>query len=108
MELHRYIVKQILVWLAITVITLIGIVWLSQALRLIELLVNKGADLSQFIILTLLSIPLWQMIILPISTLIATIIVLNRLQQDREITAMQAAGLNNYFIMRGPLFSVSW
>jgi lipopolysaccharide export system permease protein len=104
MELHRYIVKQVLVWLTITVVTLIGIVWLSQALRLIELLVNKGANLSQFLVLTLLSIPLWQMIILPVGTLIATVIVLNRLQQDREITAMQSAGLNNFYILRGPLF----
>jgi len=104
MELHRYIVKQVLVWLAITAVTLIGIVWLSQALRLIELLVNKGASLSQFLILTVLSVPLWQMIILPVSTLIATIIVLNRLQQDREITAMRSAGLNNFYILRGPLF----
>jgi len=103
MELHRYIVKQVLAWLIITSVTLIGIVWLSQALRLIELLVNKGAAMSQFLVLTFLSIPLWQMIILPIATLIATIIVLHRLQQDREITAMRAAGLSNFYIMRGPL-----
>jgi lipopolysaccharide export system permease protein len=42
-------------------------------------------------------------LILPIGCLVATIYVLNKLQQDREITAMSAAGLSNFAIARGPL-----
>ena len=104
MELNRYIFKQLMYWLMVSTLSLIGIVWLSQALRLIELLVNKGAPLSDFLTLTLLAIPVWLMIILPIGGLIATILVLNKLQQDREITAMQAVGLSNYKIAVAPLF----
>ncbi len=103
MELRRYIFKQMLYWVLVSTFSLIGIVWLSQALKLIELLVNKGAALTDFLILTALVIPLWLMIILPIGGLIAAIIVMSRLQQDREITAMYAAGLSNAAIARGPL-----
>ncbi|MCE2517970.1 MAG: LptF/LptG family permease [Alphaproteobacteria bacterium] len=103
MELRRYIFKQMLYWVVVSTASLIGIVWLSQALKLIELLVNKGAALTDFLVLTVLAIPLWLMVILPIGGLIATILVLNRLQQDREITAMHAVGLSNFSIARGPL-----
>ena len=103
MELRRYIFKQMLYWVIVCTCSLIGIVWLSQALKLIELLVNKGAALTDFLTLTALAIPLWLMVILPIGGLVATILVLNRLQQDREITAMHAVGLSNLVIARGPL-----
>lgn len=103
MELKRYIFKQLLYWLVVSTMSLVGIVWLSQALRLIELLVNKGAPLSDFLTLTVLAIPVWLMVILPIGGLIATVLVLNKLQQDREITAMQAVGLSNYSIAIAPL-----
>ena len=103
MEIKRYIFKQMVYWLIVSTMSLIGIVWLSQALKLIELLVNKGAPLSDFLTLTLLAIPLWLMVIMPIGGLVAAILVLNKLQQDREITAMQAVGLSNFAIARAPL-----
>ncbi len=103
MEIKRYLFKQLLYWLTVSTMSLIGIVWLSQALKLIELLVNKGAPLSDFLTLTLLAIPLWLMVILPIGGLIAAVLVLNKLQQDREITAMHAVGLSNLKISQAPL-----
>jgi lipopolysaccharide export system permease protein len=103
MELKQYIFKQMLYWLVVSTMSLIGIVWLSQALKLIELLVNKGAPLSDFLTLTMLAIPLWLMVITPIGGLFAVILVLNKLQQDREITAMHAVGLSNLTIAQAPL-----
>lgn len=103
MELHRYIFKQMLYWVFVTTVLLVGMIWLSQALRVIELLVNKGADLKLLFVLTVLTMPLWMMLILPVGVLVATILVFNQLQQDREITAMHAVGLSNLKIARGPL-----
>ena len=103
MLLYRYISKQILIWIVISTAALIGIVWLSQTLRLIELLVNKGADFTDFVLLSILTIPLWLIVILPTAALIATMLVLNKLQQDREITALSSIGMSNLVIMRGPL-----
>ena len=77
MLLYRYISKQILIWIVISTAALIGIVWLSQTLRLIELLVNKGADFTDFVLLSILTIPLWLIVILPTAALIATMLVLN-------------------------------
>ena len=70
---------------------------------MIELIVNKGANMIDFLLLTVLAIPLWIIIILPFSGLFATLFILNKLQQDREITAMRSVGMSNMVIMRGPL-----
>lgn len=103
MELKRYIFSQVGYWLIVSTVSLIGIVWLGQALQLIELLVNKGAAMSQFLTLTILAIPLWLMAILPIGGLAGVIMVFNKLQNDREIVAMYAAGLSNFKIAQAPL-----
>ena len=103
MRLNFYIARQMLVWLLISTFSLIGIVWLSHALRMIELIVNKGANMIDFLLLTVLAIPLWIIIILPFSGLFATLFILNKLQQDREITAMRSVGMSNMVILRGPL-----
>ena len=103
MLLDNYISRQILVWIIISTFALIGIVWLSQTLRLIELLVNRGADFVDFVLLSILTIPLWLVVVLPAATLFATMLVLNNLQQDREITALSSIGMSNLAIIKGPL-----
>ena len=103
MELKRYIFNQVAYWLMVCTISLIGIIWLGQALQLIELLVNKGAALTQFLTLTMLAIPLWLMAILPIGGLAGVMLVFNKMQNDREIIAMYSAGMSNFKIAQAPL-----
>ena len=105
MILDRYISRQILTWVVICTTALIGIAWLVYALRLIELLVNRGASFNDFLLLTLLGIPLWLMTIVPAVTFIATMIVLSKLQEDLEINALRGAGLSNFDIIR-PIMKV--
>ena len=91
MVLTWYIFRQCFVTLVMTSIAIIGIVWLGQTLRLIELLVNKGALFIDFVNVTMAAIPFWLLIILPISAAIATSIVFSRMQQDKELIAITAA-----------------
>ena len=103
MELNRYIFKKMANWLAGCTLVLISIVWLSQASRQIELLVNKGAGFKDFFTLMSLAIPYWLILALPMSGFAATMFVSHHLKQDREITAMRAAGLSNFYIARAPI-----
>lgn len=103
MVLTWYIFRQCVVTLFITSLAIIGIVWLSQILRLVELLVNKGALFIDFINITISAFPFWLLIILPISATIGTTIVLSRMQQDKEIIAMTAAGISPLRIAVGPI-----
>lgn len=103
MVLTFYIFRQCVVTLVMTSLAIIGIVWLGQTLRLVELLVNKGALFIDFIKVTMAAIPFWLLIILPISATIGTTIVLSRMQQDKELIAMKASGFSPFRIGLGPL-----
>ena len=93
------LIQMTLTTLTVTV-SLVGVVWLSQTLRLIELLVNRGASMMEFVKITSLSVPLWLLILLPVAGLIGGMMVLSRLHHDREITVMQASGISNLGIAR--------
>ncbi|MGB1918375.1 MAG: LptF/LptG family permease [Candidatus Puniceispirillales bacterium] len=103
MVLTWYIFRQCFVTLIMTSLAIIGIVWLGQTLRLVELLVNKGALFIDFVNVTMAAIPFWLLIILPISATISTTIVLSRMQQDKELIAMTAAGISPLRIGSGPM-----
>jgi lipopolysaccharide export system permease protein len=74
--------------------TLTGIIWLTQSLRFIDLIVNKGLDISTFLYLSALLIPSLLMLILPISLFISILMVYNRFISDSELIVLKCAGLS--------------
>jgi len=71
MQFDRYFLAQLLRTTSAVTITLIGIMWLYQTISLLELVVNRGAPLSDFLVMSITTIPLWLTIALPISALVA-------------------------------------
>ena len=103
MVLTWYILKQCLHSLVLSSLVLVVLVWLSQTLRLVELLVNNGALVADSLLVTLLAMPLWSFLLLPIATTIASVSTLTKLQQDKEIVAMNAAGISPFRIGLAPI-----
>ena len=103
MVLTWYILKQCLHSLVLSSLVLVVLVWLSQTLRLVELLVNSGALVADSLLVTLLALPLWSFLLLPIATTIASVSILTKLQQDKEILAMNAAGISPFRIGLAPI-----
>jgi lipopolysaccharide export system permease protein len=96
MQRHfRYIFRQLLGPLILVVISLSGVVWLTQSLRFIDLIVNKGLSISLFLTLTVLLIPSLLSIILPIALFAAVIYTYHRLITDSEIVVLRATGMSN-------------
>ena len=84
-----------LVALVAVTIGLVALIWLTQSLRLVELVVNRGLSLGVFLQLTGLLIPNFVAVILPITTFVVVQFVYQRLAGDRELTVMRAAGLSS-------------
>jgi lipopolysaccharide export system permease protein len=102
-RLDRYIFRQ-LFWGLIAVTTgLTALIWLTQSLRFIELVVNRGLSMLVFMQLTGLLIPSFIAVILPITTYVVIQFMYNRLAGDREITVMRAAGLSPFSLARPAL-----
>ncbi len=102
-RLDRYIFRQ-LFWALIAVTAgLTALIWLTQSLRFVELVVNRGLSLLVFMRLTGLLIPSFIAVILPITTYVVIQFIYQRLAGDREVTVMRAAGLSPIALARPAL-----
>ena len=99
----RYISRQIAVSLLAVTIGLAALIWLTQSLRFIELVLDRGLPFSVFLELTGLLLPSFFAVILPITTFIVTLFAYVRLSTDRELVVMRAAGLSDWRLARPAL-----
>jgi len=90
----RYLFKNLSIANLIVAVILATIIFLTQSLRFLDLVLNAGGSGNAFWILTLLALPRFFEIILPLSTMAATLFIYNKMLIDSEITAIRAAGLS--------------
>ena len=102
-RLDIYIFRQVLVALIAATGGLTALIWLTQSLRFVELVVNRGLSFLVFMRLTSLLIPSFVAVILPITTYVVIQFVYQRLAGDRELTVMRAAGLSPWALARPAL-----
>lgn len=97
MQLYsKYIARQLIHATLLITISLTSIVWLMQALRFIDYIVNQGVSILLFLKLTLLLVPSLMLTILPPSFFCAVIFTYNKMKTDSELVVMQAAGLDRW------------
>jgi lipopolysaccharide export system permease protein len=102
-RIDRYLLRQLLVALVAVTLALVALIWLTQSLRFVELVVNHGLSLVVFLRLTSLLIPSFVAVILPITTFVVVQFVYQRLAGDRELTVMRAAGMSPFALSRPAL-----
>ena len=93
-KLNVYIARQITVGFLLVSFSLMSIIWLTQSLRFVELITNKGIGLGIFVQMTSLLMPRIFTILSPISLFAAILFVYNRMLSDRELIVMKAAGIS--------------
>src|SRR5580692_11478854 len=102
-RLDIYIFRQVLFALVVATGGLTALIWLTQSLRFVDLVVNRGLSFLVFIHLTALLIPSFVAVILPITTYVVIQFVYQRMATDRELTVMRAAGLSPWALARPAL-----
>lgn len=102
----RYVFKNLALATTVTAIVLAAIILLTQSLKFLELIIESGASSGAFWLLTLLALPRFFEVILPIATMIACLFVYHRMNSDSEIIAMRASGASPY-AMAKPAISLS-
>lgn len=91
-KIERYVMWRGLSAFLLTTITLTVIVWMTQALREIDLVTAKGQTLQLFLIISSLAIPSLVVVLAPIALLIAILYTMNTLHQESELVIIAAAG----------------
>ncbi len=93
-KLNIYIVKQIIIGFLLVSFSLMSILWLTQSLRFVSLITNKGIPIGLFVEMTSLLMPRLFVILSPICLFVSVLFVYNRMLSDRELIVMQAAGIS--------------
>jgi lipopolysaccharide export system permease protein len=90
-----YLLRQLALPTLFATLALSGAIWLSQSLRFVDLIVNKGIPATTFIYLTALLYPSLLMVILPFALFCGVLFVYHRLAVESELTVLKAVGLSN-------------
>lgn len=93
-SIGRYIFRTTFGAFLIVLFSLTSVIWLTHALRDIDIMTNQGQTVLVFIGITGLIIPQLVLIIAPIALMIAMAHTLNKLANDSEIIVMNAAGMS--------------
>ena len=90
-----YLLRQLALPTLFATLALSGAIWLSQSLRFVDLIVNKGVPATTFLYLTVLLFPSLLLVILPFALFCAVLFVYHRLTVESELTVFKAVGLSN-------------
>src|SRR5882672_7670419 len=100
-SISRYIFRTTFGAFLVVLVSLTAVIWVTQALRDIDLMTNQGQTILVFVGLTGLIIPLLVLVIAPIALVIAVAHMLNKLSTDSEIIVMNSAGMSPWLLFRG-------
>jgi lipopolysaccharide export system permease protein len=99
-SISQYIFRTTFGAFLVVLISLTAVIWVTQALRDIDLMTSQGQTILVFVGITGLIVPLLVLVIAPIALLIATAHTLNKLSTDSEIIVMNAAGMSPWTLFR--------
>ena len=99
-SIGRYIFRTTFGAFLVICASVTALMWITQALRDIDLMTNQGQSIFVFIGITGLIVPLLVLIIAPIALMIAVAHVLNKLGNDSELIVMNAAGMPPWVLFR--------
>src|SRR4051794_4016 len=97
-SIGRYIFRTTLGAFFAVIVCLTALIWVTQALREIELMTNQGQTAIVFLQITALIIPNLLVLLAPVALLIAVSYVLNKLGTDSEIIVMNASGMSPWHL----------
>jgi len=95
-----YILRQVGVATLFIVGTLTAVIWLTQSMRFIKFILNRGLSLETFLELTMLLLPSFLLVTLPIALYLSTMFAFNKMLNDRELVVMRSSGLSDLGLAR--------
>ena len=94
--IYLYILKEILPISLIGLMVFTIMLLMDKILKLIELIVTRGVDVSQILMLLLFISPSFLIFTIPTAVLLGTLLGFGRLSTDSEVTAFKASGISLY------------
>ena len=105
-SIGRYIFRTTFGAFLLVLVSLTSAIWLTQALRDVDLMTGQGQTILAFIGITSLIIPQLVMVIAPVALVVAVSHILNKLATDSEIIVMNGAGMRPWGLLK-PFIAVT-
>jgi lipopolysaccharide export system permease protein len=105
-SIDRYIFRTTLGAFLLVLVSLTAAIWMTQALRDIDLVTNQGQTALVFVRITSLVIPQLVLVITPFALVMAVAHVLQKLGTDSEIIVMNGAGMRPWRLLK-PFLAVT-
>ncbi|HVO73131.1 MAG TPA: LptF/LptG family permease [Ignavibacteriaceae bacterium] len=105
MILSFYILRNHLIPFVFSSAALIGIFILQFLMKFADRLVGKGLDTWVIIKLILFNLAWMVVLVIPMATLVATLMAFGAMSQNNEITVMKSSGTSLYKMMAAPLIA---
>jgi lipopolysaccharide export system permease protein len=102
---HRYILKAHFIPFIFSTLTLMGIFLLQFMMKFADRLVGKGLDTWLLIKLVVFNLSWMLVLVIPMATLVATLMAYGNFSQNNEITILKSSGVSLYKMMRGPFIA---
>ena len=103
-RISRYVFGQLVMGMILVTAGLTCVVWLMQSLRFVEMIVNRGLSAGTFVYMTMLMLPSFFPIVLPIALFTVVIFIYSKLVSDRELVVMRSAGFSQSALARPAIF----
>src|SRR5271166_4248682 len=99
-RIERYVLRTATSAFLSGLVALTGVIWITQALRQIDLLTSKGQTILIFLTMTGLALPSLVAIIAPVALFGGVLYTLNKLNGDSELMVMAASGVSPERLLR--------
>ena len=102
---HRYILKAHFIPFVFSTLTLMGIFLLQFMMKFADRLVGKGLDTWLLIQLVVFNLSWMLVLVVPMATLVATLMAYGNFSQNNEITILKSSGVSLYKMMAAPFIA---
>jgi lipopolysaccharide export system permease protein len=98
-SIGRYIFRTTFGAFLLVLISLTAAIWLTQALRDVDLMTGQGQTILAFLGITSLIVPQLVTVIAPVALVVAAAHILHKLATDSEIIVMNGAGMRPWRLL---------
>lgn len=98
--IERYIFRRALAATVVATAALVGVVWVAQAFREVDVVTSKGQGVLLYLGMTSLGVPSLAAAVLPVALLLALGYAINTLNADSELIIVNASGASKAVVAK--------
>ncbi|MEI8393877.1 MAG: LPS export ABC transporter permease LptF [Rhodospirillaceae bacterium] len=92
-RISRYLFRNLLITTLFASLAVTMTIWVTQSIKLIDMVINSGAPFVVFLWMMVLTVPTFLGVIMPVALVGALLFSYNRMIMDSELVVMRAVGM---------------